>query len=99
MNLRINEIKNSIQYSKKDNFFYLALVSAPILLTVFRYFAEAQNYLLYFPKLEQINQGEVISYILENISFFILVLIIPLSIAIWYNKGAEMLALFKIAQL
>lgn len=77
----------SIEYNKKDNFYYIALLSAPVLLTIYRYFFEAQDFMVYFPSLQTMEQGEVYAYILEHASFFILLFIIPLLILKYFQKG------------
>ncbi|MDF1697012.1 MAG: type II CAAX endopeptidase family protein [Saprospiraceae bacterium] len=77
----------SIDYDRKDNFFYVILLSAPVLLTIYRYFTEAQDFLVYFPALAQMDQGEIWAYGLEYLSFFVLFLIVPLAILKYYNKN------------
>lgn len=93
------ELLQSIGYDSRDVFYYIALLSAPVLLTIYRYFSEAQDYIAYFPKLGDNAQGEVYAYLLEYLSFFILMLVIPLLISIAFGKVNELKSLLSITGL
>jgi len=87
-------VMQSAGYKTADNFFYLTLLSAPVLLTVYRYFTEAHNFIVYFPSQLTGGPGEVYAYILEYAAFFILVLIIPFLIMRAYGKDKIVTSLF-----
>lgn len=76
----------SAGYNPADRFYYFVLISAPILLTIYRYFGEAQDFLSHFPALGNSGQGEVCAYLLEYLSFSVLVLAVPLLILLVYGK-------------
>ena len=88
----LKDIASEAGYSPDDIYFYILLLSAPLLLTVHRYFGEAKNFTAYFPKLNN-GSGEVYSYLLEYLSFFILVLVIPLLISTAYNKSTSLVSM------
>ncbi len=83
----LNVIYRDIEYKKQDNFYYLVLLSAPVLLTVYRYFFEADNFMSYFPRLLSSVNGDVFSYLLEYLSFFLLMLVIPFSTSKIYGRS------------
>lgn len=80
-------VLRSTGYNPADHFYYIVLISAPVLLTIYRYFGEAQDFLAYFPALGNSGQGEVYAYLLEYLSFFILVLAAPLLISVIFGKA------------
>ncbi len=83
----LGSISRDIGYRKKDLFYYLVLLSAPVLLAVYRYFCEAGNFMSYFPRLLSMIHGDVISYLLEYFSFFLLLLVIPFFILKIYGRS------------
>ena len=68
---QLSQLLSSLQYERNDNFFYIVLLSAPILITLYRYIFEAQNFMAYFPSLNEMPQGEIYAYGLEYLSFFV----------------------------
>ena len=76
--LWVRSVLHSSGYDPKDLFYYITLLSAPVLLTAYRYFTAAQDFMFYFPNLELCDHGEVYACLLEYLSFFVLVLVIPL---------------------
>ncbi len=88
-------ILRSTGYDPSENYLYILLVSAPVLLTVYRYFAEAQNFLVYFPGLNDIAHGDVYAYLLEYLSFFLLMLLAPLLIAMVSGRSSVLHSLFS----
>jgi len=91
-----NDILQSIEYDSKDNFYYIALLSAPLLLTIYRYFTEAQDFLVYFPSLQVMEQGEIYAYVLEYFSFAILFMVIPFFILKHYKKDEILKEIFQL---
>ena len=94
-----NFLKNQKLFStflQKDIYFYILFLSAPVLLSVYRYYVEAQNFLCYFPSLNTTANGEVYAYLLEYLSFAVLFFVIPLIVAIKYNKAKLLLHLFNL---
>jgi len=67
-----------IEFDKKDIQEYVILLSAPVLLTLYRYLSMNDNFLAYFPQLENSTRGIVASYQLQFIGFFILLFIFPI---------------------
>ncbi|MCK5035077.1 MAG: CPBP family intramembrane metalloprotease [Candidatus Sabulitectum sp.] len=92
---RLMSILRSTGYDPSENYLYILLVSAPVLLTVYRYFAEAQNFLVYFPGLNDIAHGDVYAYLLEYLSFFLLMLLAPLLIAMVSGRSSVLHSLFS----
>ena len=90
-----NGILQSIGYNRADTYSYLLLLSAPVLLTVYRYFTEAQNFMVYFPGLQGMVQGEVYAYLLEYFSFLVLMLGVPLVISMLFKKAAVLKSLLS----
>ncbi len=88
-------ILHNTGYDSSENYFYILLLSAPVLLTVYRSFAEAQNFLIYFPGLNDIAHGDVYAYLLEYLSFFLLMLLAPLLIAVVSGKSSVLHSLFS----
>ncbi len=91
----LGSVLQSAGFNSADNFYYLTLLSAPVLLTIYRYFAEAQNFKAYFPALGSTGQGEVYTYILEYVAFFFLVLVVPYFIMQAYGKVHLVTQLFS----
>lgn len=83
------------QFQQKDMYHYILFLSAPLLLSVYRYFVEAQSFQSYFPNLRSNSNGEVYSYLLEYLSFALLFFVIPLIVAIKHNKAKQLLSLFN----
>jgi uncharacterized protein len=88
-------VMQSAGFNPADNFFYLTLLSAPVLLTVYRYFAEAQNFNTYFPTLGTSGQGEIYSYLLEYLAFFFLVFMVPFGLLKAFDKTHLVTSLFS----
>ncbi len=91
----ITNQKLIIQFQQEDKYNYLLLLSAPFLLSLYRYFVEAQNFQNYFPVLKSNGNGEVYAYLLEYLSFAVLLFVIPLILATKYNKAKQLLSLFN----
>lgn len=95
----LGKILRSIDYNSSDSFYYLALLSAPVLLTAYRYFTEAQNFICWFPSLAVPGPGEVYAYLMEYFSFFVLMLAVPFAIAKKYRKDKLLRSLMGFANL
>ncbi|MCK5785231.1 MAG: CPBP family intramembrane metalloprotease [Candidatus Sabulitectum sp.] len=92
----IVSILRTAEYDPADNYYYIVILSAPVLLTVYRYFSEAQNFLSYFPGLKSEIHGEVYAYMLEYLSFFLLFLVVPTVILTSYKKADTLKTLFSL---
>lgn len=88
-------ILHNTGYDPSENYLYILLLSAPVLLTVYRCFAEAQNFILYFPGLKDMVHGDVYAYLLEYLSFFLLMLLAPLLAAVAFGRSKVLRALFS----
>ena len=95
----VRSILRSTGYDSASSFYYIVLISAPVLLTIYRYFTEAQNFMIYFPGLNGSVHGEVYAYLLEYLSFFILMLIFPLLISAFYGKSNVLISLLSFTNL
>ncbi|MEA3267423.1 MAG: CPBP family intramembrane glutamic endopeptidase [Candidatus Fermentibacteria bacterium] len=93
--IRFREVLGSSGYNPSEKYFYILLISAPVLLTVYRYFAEAQNFLIYFPGLNDIAHGDVYAYLLEYLSVFVLMLLLPLLTAVAFGRSKVLYTLFS----
>jgi len=89
------DILKSIRYNRADTYHYILLLSAPVLLTVYRYFTEAQNFMVYFPGLQSTVQSDVYTYLLEYFSFFLLMLVVPLVISVSFKKASVLKSLLS----
>ncbi len=103
LRIKVRKIKNFItnqklitQFQQEDKYNYLLLLSAPFLLSVYRYFVEAQDFQDYFPAIRSNSNGDVYAYLLEYLSFAVLFFVIPLIIAIKNNKAKQLLRLFNL---
>ena len=83
----MNKILPDGSYCSNDSYYYLVLLTAPVLLAIYRYFTEAQNFLAYFPELNRTIQGEIYAYLLEYLAFFVLMLVIPFLLSVFYKKS------------
>ncbi|MCP4290922.1 MAG: CPBP family intramembrane metalloprotease [bacterium] len=82
-------------YKSSDNFYYLTLLSAPVLLSIYRYFFMADNFTQYFSAPGNAAPGEVQTYILEFAAFFILVAALPFVLIIGSRKKSLFKGLFS----
>jgi membrane protease YdiL (CAAX protease family) len=78
-----------------DCYYYVLLLSAPLLLTLYRCFGEAQSFLSYFPELGGSQGGEVYAYLLEYLSFFILMLVVPMLVASGFGRSGVLKSLLS----
>ncbi len=89
----MNKILPDGSFNSNDSYYYLVLLTAPVLLAIYRYFTEAQNFLVYFPELNSTLHGEVYAYLLEYFAFFILMLAIPFLLSVFYKKSRVLASL------
>jgi membrane protease YdiL (CAAX protease family) len=75
---QLKKLRQLIAFDPSDKHFYVLLLSAPVLLTLYRYFGEAKEIEKYFPSLLLWNDGEVFAVVLQFITFFLLAFLIPL---------------------
>lgn len=73
----MNNFLKSINYDKNKINIYLILLSSPVLLTIFWYFGKARFYKQIFGILSNGSNTEFYTYVLEFMSFFILMFVIP----------------------
>ncbi len=66
-----------IVFNKKDIHFYVMLLSAPILLTLYRYHGYPEYFFEYFPSMRNDPQAEIYSRYWQFILFFVLMFIFP----------------------
>ena len=80
-------INDTLQFKTQDIHFYIVLISAPLLITMYRYFSMSTDFQHYFPNLANDFAGSILSYKLQFVGFFVLMLIIPmLHILFWWKK-------------
>lgn len=91
----LENILPGVGYDSASNYYYILLICAPILLTIYRCFTEAQNFMVYFPGLNGSVHGEVYAYLLEYFSFFVLMLVIPVLISLFSKRSGVLLSLFS----
>ncbi|HMT52579.1 MAG TPA: CPBP family intramembrane metalloprotease [Saprospiraceae bacterium] len=72
------KIQDILQFKVGDLHFYFLLISAPILITLYRYFSQSSHFLKLFPSLSQNELGNIISYELQFVGFFILMFVLPM---------------------
>ncbi|MCB9309659.1 MAG: CPBP family intramembrane metalloprotease [Lewinellaceae bacterium] len=83
-------VRDILQFKSEDIHYYIVLLSAPVLITLYRYLSMSENYRNYFPSLNADAEGIVISYKLQFVGFFVLMFILPLlHIAFWWKKPLE----------
>ncbi len=95
----MKKILEDTGYNRKESYYYILLLSAPVLLTIYRYFTKAENFLVYFPFLNDFTSGEVYAYLLEYLVFFVLMMIFPLIISKIFGKTNKLVALLKLNNL
>lgn len=80
-----SEIERILQYKQEDRHYYLILLSAPVLITLYRYYSMSANFQQYFPSLRQDVAGNIMCYKLQFVGFFILMFLVPM-VHIYYWK-------------
>ncbi len=66
-----------ITFRKEDMHYYVMLLSAPVLLTVYRYHGYPQYFFSYFPGMKELAGGDVIAAYWQFGLFFLLMFILP----------------------
>lgn len=94
-----NRILKKTEYDSKNNYYYFVLICAPILLTVYLYFTQAQNFMRLFPAMNTHIYGEVYAYLLEYLAFFILMLVVPLTVSMVNKRSDILMSLFTFKNL
>ena len=69
-------IKN-LDYSKKDVHYYVMLLSAPVLLTLYRYHGYPEYFYAYFPQFINQPDGDLYARGWQFLVFFVLMFIVP----------------------
>jgi len=77
LNKRFDKIKSILDYNVEDIHYYILLLSAPVLLTLYRYFSYPEHIFNYFPSLLTSPEGIATGYKWHLLGFFILLFIIP----------------------
>ncbi len=75
-----------ITFEKRDIHVYVLLLSAPILLTLYRYHGYPQFFYAYFPRFRQIPDGDLIARYWQFGVFFLLMFILPALYVKWGMK-------------
>lgn len=79
-----------LDYTTKDVHYYILLLSAPILLTFYRYFSYPENIFKYFPSLLTSAEGTVMGYKWHFFGFFILMFLVPaLHVFFFWRKSFD----------
>jgi hypothetical protein len=87
---RFDTIKSMLDYTTKDVHYYILLLSAPILLTFYRYFSYPENIFKYFPSLLTSAEGTVMGYKWHFFGFFILMFLVPaLHVFFFWRKSFD----------
>ena len=71
------ELFKGIRFEKRDLHVYVMLLSAPVLLTLYRYHGYPQFFYAYFPKFKSLYQGDLIARYWQFGVFFVLMFILP----------------------
>lgn len=83
-----------IQFERKDLHYYVLLLSAPVLLTVYRYFFEAQQIATYGSF--SFTENHTTFFILQFISFFFLVCFIPIVYLVFTQRHKSAVDFLKL---
>ncbi len=75
-----------ISFEKRDIHVYVLLLSAPVLLTLYRYHGYPDAFYSYFPDFRQITGGDLIARYWQFVVFFALMFILP---AIYVKAGMK----------
>ncbi len=83
----MNQLLQNAGYKREDIHYYILMLMAPVLLTLYRYISMPADFLLLFPSLSQDISGIVMTYKLQFAGFFVLLFIIPfLHLKYWWKK-------------
>ncbi len=66
-----------ITFRKEDIHYYVMLLSAPVLLTIYRYHGYPQYFFGYFPRMRAVPGGDVIAAYWQFSIFFLLMFVLP----------------------
>jgi membrane protease YdiL (CAAX protease family) len=66
-----------IDFNKKDIHYYVMLLSAPVLLTIYRYHGYPEYFYNYFPKYLNMPNGDLYARFWQFLIFFVLMFLIP----------------------
>jgi membrane protease YdiL (CAAX protease family) len=66
-----------VKYQKEDIHYYIMLLSAPVLLTLYRYHGYPQYFFNYFPEIKSVGGGDIIAAYWQFGIFFLLMFILP----------------------
>jgi membrane protease YdiL (CAAX protease family) len=66
-----------IDFNKKDIHYYVMLLSAPVLLTIYRYHGYPEYFYNYFPKYLNMPNGDLYARFWQFVIFFVLMFLIP----------------------
>ncbi len=82
------KIFGKIEYNKKDVHYYVMLLSAPVLLTLYRYHGYPEYFYQYFPQFTNITNGDIYARIWQFAVFFVLMFVIPVAYIKWIMKAS-----------
>jgi len=77
-----------ITFEKRDIHVYVILLSAPVLLTLYRYHGYPQFFYEYFPQVKSLYQGDLIARYWQFGVFFLLMFILPVLYVKFVMKGS-----------
>ncbi|MBK8349449.1 MAG: CPBP family intramembrane metalloprotease [Saprospiraceae bacterium] len=81
------EILKTLDYKSHDKHYYILLLSAPVLITLYRYLFMSQDFVQYFPAMSESVGGHILSYKLQFTGFFLLMFVIPMfHVLFWWKK-------------
>ncbi len=75
-----------IRFEKKDILIYVLLLSAPVLLTLYRYYGYPKYFFKYFPKFHDLYNADLIARYWQFSVFFVLMFILPVLYVKWGMK-------------
>ncbi len=82
----MSKLFGNIEFKKEDVHYYVMLLSAPVLLTVYRYHAYPNFFFEYFPKYKNYAGGDVLAAYWLFIFFFVLMFVLPAIYVKWVMK-------------
>lgn len=86
------EVLSILNYKPEDKHHYILLLSAPLLITLYRYFSISEHFMAYFPSLASLPKGEIFACKMQFMGFFILMFLIPVCHVIFgWKKPLESL--------
>ena len=73
----MSKLFGNIDFDKKDIHYYVMLLSAPVLLTLYRYHGYPEYFYSYFPQFVNTPTGDIYARIWQFSVFFFLMFVLP----------------------